>query len=80
MARRKSDLNTIYISERLQQCLQPIAHCALTSVVAPMGYGKTTAVNYFLAARAKSEHAAVMRDWRFCASMTVLPTQRAQVF
>ena len=61
MARRKSDLNTIYISERLQQCLQPIARCALTSVVAPMGYGKTTAVNYFLAARVKSEHAAVVR-------------------
>ena len=48
MAKRKGDLNTVYISERLQECLRPIAHCALTTVVAPMGYGKTTAVNWYL--------------------------------
>ena len=30
MARRKQNLGTIYISERLQECLRPISHCALT--------------------------------------------------
>ena len=41
MAKQKWHLNTIYISERLQECLRPISRCALTTVVAPMGYGKT---------------------------------------
>ena len=51
MARQRRDLNSIYISERLQESLRPIARCALTTVVAPMGYGKTTAVNWYLARR-----------------------------
>ena len=46
MAKRRWDLNSIYISERLQECLRPIARSALTTVVAPMGDGKTTAVNW----------------------------------
>ena len=46
MAKRKWDLNTVYISERLQEGLRPISRCALTTVVAPMGYGKTTAVSW----------------------------------
>ena len=45
MPKRSWNLNTVYISERLQECLRPISRCALTTVVAPMGYGKTTAVN-----------------------------------
>ena len=61
MARRKWDLNTIYISERLQECLRPISRCALTTVVAPMGYGKTTAVNWYLGERAKTEPLRVIR-------------------
>ena len=40
MTKAKWKLNTIYISERLQEGLQPISHCAMTTVVAPMGYGK----------------------------------------
>ena len=40
MPRPKWTLNTIYISERLQERLRPISRCALTTVVAPMGYGK----------------------------------------
>ena len=44
MPKAKWNLNTIYISERLQESLRPISRCALTTVVAPMGYGKTTAV------------------------------------
>ena len=61
MSKRKRNFNTIYISERLQESLRPISRCALTTVVAPMGYGKTTAVNWYLAERAKSEPLTVVR-------------------
>ena len=61
MPKRKKNLNTIYISERLQEGLRPISHCALTTVVAPMGYGKTTAVNWYLGERAKAEEALIVR-------------------
>ena len=61
MSRRKWNLNTIYISERLQECLRPISRCVLTTVVAPMGYGKTTAVNWYLEERAKAEEVLVIR-------------------
>ena len=61
MARRKQDVNQIYISERLQECLRPIAQCALTTVVAPMGYGKTTAVNWYLRGRETDEGASIVR-------------------
>ena len=55
MPKSKWNLNTIYISERLQESLRPISRCALTTVVAPMGYGKTTAVNWYLAERSTAE-------------------------
>ena len=55
MPKSKWNLNTIYITERLQESLRPISRCALTTVVAPMGYGKTTAVNWYLEQRAKAE-------------------------
>ncbi len=61
MPRKKNDLNTIYISERLQEKLRPISRCALTTVVAPMGYGKTTAVNWYLNERIKKDHGGVIR-------------------
>ena len=61
MPKRKGDLNTIYISERLQEGLRPIARCGLTTVVAPMGYGKTTAINWYLEERAKAEPLRVIR-------------------
>ena len=51
MARRKPDPGAIYVSPRLQASLEPMGRCALTTVTAPMGYGKTTAVNWFLAAQ-----------------------------
>ena len=44
MPKPKWNLNTIYISERLQESLRPISRCVMTTVVAPMGYGKTTAL------------------------------------
>jgi len=61
MPKSKWNLNTIYISERLQESLRPISRCAMTTVVAPMGYGKTTAVNWYLAERAKVEALQIIR-------------------
>ena len=60
MTKRAWNLNTVYIPERLQECLRPIAHAALTTVVAPMGYGKTTAVNWYLGERA-AENPRIIR-------------------
>ena len=61
MPKPKWSLNTIYISERLQESLRPISRCAMTTVVAPMGYGKTTAVNWYLEERAKAETLKIIR-------------------
>ena len=61
MPRSKWNLNTLYISERLQESLRPIADCRLATVVAPMGYGKTTAVNWYLEERAKAVPLRVIR-------------------
>ena len=55
MAKSKWNLNAIYISERLQESLRPISRCTMTTIVAPMGYGKTTAVNWYLAEHAKQK-------------------------
>ena len=61
MPKPKWNLNTVYISERLQESLRPISRCAMTTVVAPMGYGKTTAVNWYLEERAKAETLRIIR-------------------
>ena len=61
MPKAKWKLNTIYISERLQESLRPISRCAMTTVVAPMGYGKTTAVSWYLDERVRAETARVVR-------------------
>ena len=53
MQNRNTNLNDIYMSDRLQAQLQQIDQYAMTCVVAPMGYGKTTAVNWFLGERSK---------------------------
>ena len=55
MAKRKPDTGAIYISPRLRASLEPVGRCALTVVTAPMGYGKTTAVNWYLSERARAE-------------------------
>ena len=39
----------------------PLSRCALTTVVAPMGYGKTTAVNWYLGERERLESARIIR-------------------
>ena len=72
MPKRKWNLNTIYISERLQECLRPISRCALTTVVAPMGYGKTTAVNWYLAERAKLENPRCVRISVYSDNLAIL--------
>ena len=61
MARRKPDPGAIYVSPRLQASLEPMGRCALTTVTAPMGYGKTTAVNWYLEERAKAETLKMIR-------------------
>ena len=61
MPKPKRNLNTIYISERLQESLRPISRYALTAIIAPMGYGKTTAVNWYLEQRAKVQPLRIIR-------------------
>ncbi len=56
-----AELNTVYISERVRESLRQIPRCALTAVIAPMGYGKTTAVSWFLAGQVKAQRAVVVR-------------------
>lgn len=72
MPKRKPSFNTIYISERVQECLRPIARCALTTVVAPMGYGKTTAINWFLAEKTKGGRAVAIRMSIYSGSIPIL--------
>ena len=60
MPKKKGSLNTIYISERLQRCLLEAFRCPLTTVVAPMGYGKTTAVSWLLGKREETSDAGQM--------------------
>ena len=51
MPRSKSNMNVIYMSERMQECLRHISESDITIIVAPMGYGKTTAADWFLKRR-----------------------------
>ncbi len=53
MPRYAKDINAIYISERMQENLRHIKKCVLTAVIAPMGYGKTTASLWYLEERRK---------------------------
>ena len=61
MPKEKISLNSIYISDRLQKSLQPVSNSALTAIIAPMGYGKTTAVNWYLSRLAKDSQALLIR-------------------
>ena len=61
MSKRKQSLNTVYISARLKEKLRPISEHTFTAVTAPMGYGKTTAVNWYLAERAKAGPVKIIR-------------------
>lgn len=72
MPKPKWTLNTVYISERLQESLRPVSRCALTTVVAPMGYGKTTAVNWFLEERARLEPVKMLRVSVYSDNLAIL--------
>ncbi|MCR4903468.1 MAG: LuxR C-terminal-related transcriptional regulator [Butyrivibrio sp.] len=72
MPKRKWNLNTIYISERLQEVLRPISYCALTTVVAPMGYGKTTAINWYLSEHCKTEKSNIIRISVYSGNLMIL--------
>ena len=72
MPKPKWNLNTIYISERLQESLRPISRCAMTTVVAPMGYGKTTAVNWYLEERARLEPVKMIRVSVYSDNLAIL--------
>ena len=61
MPKSRLNLNTVYISERLQESLRPVSLSALTTVVAPMGYGKTTAVNWYLEQCTKNKDIKIIR-------------------
>lgn len=61
MPKPKWNLNTIYISERLQESLRPISRCAMTTVVAPMGYGKTMALLILSPAELRARFAREIR-------------------
>ena len=56
-------VNNLYLSERLQKTLAGIGSHTVTTVIAPMGYGKSTALKWWqqqLAARIP--HAQVFRQ------------------
>ncbi len=72
MPKSKWNLNTIYISERLQESLRLISRCTMTAVVAPMGYGKTTAVSQYLAERAKTEALHIIRISVYSDNLAIL--------
>lgn len=61
MPKQKWNLNTTYISERLRRQLRPVSRCALTTVIAPAGYGKTTAVSWYLHRAEQDDDALIMR-------------------
>ena len=71
MAKGKNNLNTIYISERLQESLRPVSHCALTMLTAPMGYGKTTAVNWYLGKCAGAQGTVVIRSSIYSGNLSI---------
>lgn len=72
MPKPKWNLNTVYISERLQESLRPVSRCTLTTVVAPMGYGKTTAVNWYLEERARLEPVKMLRVSVYSDNLAIL--------
>ena len=72
MPKPRWNLNATYISERLQESLRPISRCAMTTVVAPMGYGKTTAVSWYLDERVRAETARVVRISVYSDNLAIL--------
>lgn len=42
------DIGKIYLSERLERCMDKVFRYPLTVIEAPMGYGKTTSLQYYI--------------------------------
>ena len=58
-----SRLNDIFITDRLKERLSEIGSHPVTTIIAPMGFGKTTAVNWWVKRLAKGEgEATVLRQ------------------
>ena len=55
-------INNIYISPRLAERLEEAEHCRVTTVVAPMGYGKSTAIRWW-AEKYASRHSGAVILW-----------------
>ena len=84
-------VNNLYLSERLQKTLAGVGSHTVTTVIAPMGYGKSTALKWWqqqLAARiphAKIFRQLVAADSRqdfwdgFCRTLRRWPTLAAQL-
>lgn len=68
---KKKDFRNIYISDRLKKSLDLISDCAVTTVTAPMGYGKTTAVNWYLTRLEKKKSAIIIRISTYSDSLPV---------
>lgn len=71
MANQKPSLNTVYISGRLRDTLAPISGYALTTVVAPMGYGKTTAISWYLDQRRRKQPVRIIRISVYSDNLTI---------
>lgn len=52
-------LNRVFITERLKQKLNEIDNHTITTVIAPMGFGKTTAINWWARRPVKSNSNAI---------------------
>lgn len=61
MPKLPQNLRTIYISERIQEKMRYIRSYALTTVVAPMGYGKTTAIDWYLNEQQREPQTIILR-------------------
>ena len=58
---RKHSISSVFVPDHLKDTLKQISQATLTTVVAPMGYGKTTAITWFLSQLSQKKDNAVIR-------------------
>ena len=80
LPKQKRSLNSVYISARLRESLQRISDHTLTAVTAPMGYGKTTAINRFISEYEKRTPATVIRINVYSDNMAVFWKSVSEAF
>ena len=74
-------LNHIYITERLKRRLDEINGHPVTTIIAPMGFGKTTAIDWWAKKQAKKEKdAVILRQMIATNSITDFWTGLCKVF